>query len=106
MEKMDFIQTCLNNKLLEANLPCIASPAGCAPHVVVLGLGLILGCFPATAKPSLGNPGQSATGGKAQGNPKKRLRQKELREVFIVTKDQHEEEVQVWSVKLLLKLLQ
>lgn len=41
MEKRDFIQTCLNNRLLEANLPCTARPAGCAPHV--MGLELTLG---------------------------------------------------------------
>lgn len=56
MEKMDFIQACLNNSLLEANLPCSASPAGCAPHMKLLGLGLVLGGFSAGAKSPLGNP--------------------------------------------------
>lgn len=57
MEKMDFIQTGLNNRLLEANLPCLASPSGCAPHMMLLGLGLILGCFSAREKPPVENPG-------------------------------------------------
>lgn len=71
MEKMNFFQTCLNNRLLEANLPCIASPAGCAAHVVLLGLGHILGC--AGAKPPLGNTRPESPRGWSTGWPLKEM---------------------------------
>lgn len=91
MEKMDLIQTCLNNRLLEANISCFTyawlfcKPAACEPlhkRVPTSGAVGFCGCTslemlsPEEQSPLVETQGHNPGGGAAaRGDPKKSQRQ-------------------------------
>lgn len=86
MEKMDLIQTCLNNRLLEANLSCFTYAClfcSACTHVRCCWLLWVRSprdAFSAKAKSPLGNPRPESRRGSAHGDPPKKSRQQKRAE--------------------------